>query len=179
MCEKRQIDCVFDLKGDPTLLADALVALEEREARIQVLEHRVAALEGILRSVPELAHLANLPTEELPGQSPVSVEADLAAVSLDDGRDRGSELLPRDLVDTVEERLAALHHPQQISITNTMHIHLGGAVPVEETNHCPPAEWPTREHGELLIDTFISMNPLYLMYWQVDMKAECVELERG
>jgi hypothetical protein len=174
MCEKRQIDCVFDLKGDPTLLADALVALEEREARVQALESRVAALENILRSVPELAHMASLPTEELPGRSPVSVEADLAAISLDDGRDRGSEPLPRELVDVVEERLAALHHPQQISITNTMHIHLGGAAAVEETNHWAPAEWPTRERGELLVDTFISMNPLYPMYWQDDMRRECV-----
>ncbi|CAK9785783.1 hypothetical protein CC85DRAFT_286786 [Cutaneotrichosporon oleaginosum] len=179
MCEKRQIDCVFDLKGDPTLLADALVALEEREARVQALEQRVAALEGVLRSVPELAHFARLPTDELPGCSPASMEADLAAVSLDDGRDRGSELLPRELVDMVEERLAALHHPQQISITNTMHIHLGGAATVEETNHWPPAEWPSRERGELLVNTFISMNPLYPMYWKDDMQQDLAAVMDG
>ncbi|BEI89841.1 uncharacterized protein CcaverHIS019_0212030 [Cutaneotrichosporon cavernicola] len=180
MCEKRQIDCVFDLKGDPTLLADALAALEEREARVHALELRVAALEGIIRSVPELAHLANVSTEALSDRSPVSVEAEMAAVSLDDRRDRGSEPLPPELVDTVEEGLAALHHPQRLNITNTMHIHLGAAAArVEETSNRPPAEWPNRDRAELLVDTFISMNPLYPMYWKDDMRKDLAAVMDG
>lgn len=177
MCEKRQIDCVFDLKGDPTMLAEALAALEEREAHIQALEHRVTALEGILRSVPELAHLAKLPTERLSNCSPLSVEAEMAAVSLDDQRDRGGELLPLKLVDIVEEGLAALLEPQEICITNTMRTLLGGTEEVEEMNDClRPAEWPDHERGELLIHTFISMNPLYQHFWMEDMRKECVKV---
>lgn len=156
------------------------MALEEREARVKALEWRVAALEGIVRSVPDVAHLAALPTKDLPGCSPASVEVDFGACTIADDptRDRGSEGLPPDLIDVVEGRLAALHHPQPISITNTMHIHLGGAAGVEETNHWPPAEWPSRENGEMLVDTFISMNPLYPCYWQDDMRRECVSASR-
>lgn len=135
------------------------------------MEWRVAALEGLVRSVPDIAHLASLPTGDLSSHSPNSVELDLSRCNIEE-RDRGSELLPPDLVDLVEGRLAALHHPQPISITNTMHIHLGGAAGEEETNHWPPAEWPNREMGELLVDTFISMTPLYINYWQDDMRRE-------
>lgn len=156
---------------DARLLADALLALEEREARVKALEWRVAALEGIIRSVPDLAHLASRPTEEL--SSPPSIDADFGACSISSNdRDLGSERLPLELVEMIEGRLASLHHPQPISITNTMHIHLGGAAEDEETNHWPPAEWPTRERGEVLVDTYISMNPLYLHYWQDDMRRE-------